>query len=158
MTVAYETYGKLNNKKDNAILILHALSGDAHAAGWHEGDNKPGWWNNMIGPGKAFDTDKYFVICSNVLGGCMGTTGLPLKDLATGKPYGLDFPMITIGDMVDVQKHLIDHLGIEKLLSVAGGSMGGMQVLQWAASYPERILVGHTYCNRTQALSAADSI
>lgn len=140
VTVAYETYGNLNNKKDNAILILHALSGDAHAAGYHDGETKPGWWNSMIGSGKAFDTDKYFVICSNVLGGCMGTTGPSSKRPGTGKPYALDFPIITIGDMVDIQKNLVDHMGIKKLLAVAGGSMGGMQVLQWAASYPESIL------------------
>ncbi len=140
IAIAYETYGNLNKKKDNAILILHALSGDSHAAGWHKGDDKPGWWHSMIGPGKAFDTDRHYIICSNVLGGCMGTTGPSSKDPHTGKPYALDFPIITIGDMVDVQKLLIDSLGIKKLLSVAGGSMGGMQVLQWAASYPEKIL------------------
>ncbi len=137
VTIAYETYGKLNDKCDNAILLEHAFSGDAHAAGYHEGDDKPGWWDTMIGPGKAFDTDKYFVICSNVLGGCKGSTGPASIDPATGKPYALEFPLITIGDMVNAQKQLIGHLGIEKLLCVAGGSMGGMQALQWAASYPE---------------------
>ncbi len=139
VTLAYETYGKLNNQRSNAILILHALSGDAHAAGFHEGDIKPGWWDEMIGPGKAFDTDTYFVICSNVLGGCRGSTGPSSINPRTNKPYGLDFPTITIKDMVTAQRHLIDHLGIEKLLCVVGGSMGGMQALQWAASYPERI-------------------
>ena len=139
VTLAYETYGTLNARKDNAVLILHALSGDAHAAGWHEGDKKPGWWDNMIGPGKAFDTDKYFVICSNVLGGCKGSTGPSSLNPAKGKPYGLDFPMITISDIVKAQKYLIDHLGIEKLLSLAGGSMGGMQVLQWVRSFPEMV-------------------
>jgi len=136
VTMAYETYGTLNARKDNAVLVLHALSGDAHAAGWHEGDKKPGWWDNMIGPGKAFDTDKYFIISSNVLGGCKGSTGPSSINPATGKPYGLDFPMITISDMVKVQKYLIDYLGIKKLLSLVGGSMGGMQVLQWVAEYP----------------------
>ncbi len=138
ITLAYETYGQLNQERSNAILILHALSGDAHAAGYSP-DGKLGWWDDCIGPGKAFDTDKYFVICSNVLGGCQGSTGSLSTDPQTGKPYGLRFPVITIGDMVRAQRHLIDFLGIEKLLAVAGGSMGGMQVLQWAASYPERI-------------------
>lgn len=138
-TLAYETYGNLNSDKSNAILILHAFSGDAHAAGFHEGAEKPGWWEIMIGPGKAFDTDRYFVICSNVIGGCKGSTGPSSINTETGKPYGLKFPMITIEDMVNAQRHLIDHLGIDRLLAVAGGSMGGMQVLQWMASYPERI-------------------
>jgi homoserine O-acetyltransferase/O-succinyltransferase len=140
ITVAYETYGRLNIKKDNAVLILHALSGDAHAAGWHKGHRKPGWWHSMIGPGRAFDTDSYYIICSNVLGGCMGTTGPSSRKPGSKERYALDFPLITIKDMVDVQRHLLDHLGIERLLSVAGGSMGGMQALQWVSSYPERIL------------------
>ncbi len=139
VALAYETYGRLDGKKGNAILITHALSGDAHAAGYHEGDDEPGWWESMIGPGKAFDTDKYFVICSNILGGCKGSTGPSSTNPETGKPYGLDFPVITIADMVNAQRHLIDHLGIGQLLCVAGGSMGGMQVLQWVASYPERV-------------------
>lgn len=139
VTLAYETYGKLNDQRSNAILILHALSGDAHAAGFHDGDDKPGWWDEMIGPGKAFDTDTYFVICSNILGGCRGSTGPSSINPATGKAYGLDFPTITIKDMVNAQRHLIDHIGIENLLCVMGGSMGGMQALQWAASYPERV-------------------
>jgi len=139
VTLAYETYGKLNADRSNAILVLHALSGDAHAAGTHEGEESPGWWDDMIGPGKALDTNKYFVFCSNVLGGCKGSTGPSSVNPRTGRPYALDFPMITIADMVNAQRHLVDHLGIEKLLSVVGGSMGGMQVLQWAASYPERI-------------------
>jgi len=139
VTLAYETYGTLNVHKNNAVLVLHALSGDAHAAGWHKGDKKPGWWDNMIGPGKAFDTDKYFIVCSNVLGGCKGSTGPSSLDPDKSEPYGLDFPMITISDMVNAQKYLIDHLGIEKLLSVAGGSMGGMQVLQWVRSFPENV-------------------
>jgi len=139
VTLAYETYGKLNEDKSNAILVVHALSGDAHAAGVHEGENNPGWWDDMIGPGKAFDTDKYFVICSNIIGGCKGSTGPSSINPKTGKHYALDFPFITIADMVNAQRCLIDHLGIGKLLTVVGGSMGGMQVLQWVASYPERV-------------------
>jgi homoserine O-acetyltransferase len=139
ITVAYETYGKLNDQRSNAILILHALSGDAHAAGFHKGDEKPGWWDDMIGPGRAFDTNKYFIICSNVLGGCKGTTGPSSINPKTEKRYGLDFPIISISDMVNVQKHLIDHLEIDQLLSVAGGSMGGMQALEWLISYPDRL-------------------
>jgi homoserine O-acetyltransferase/O-succinyltransferase len=132
--VAYETYGELNAARSNAVLIVHAFSGDAHAAG--EG----GWWSSMIGPGKAFDTDKYFVICSNVLGGCRGTTGPGSINPETGCPWAMSFPQITVGDMVRLQRMLIDHLGIEKLLTVSGGSMGGMQALEWAVSYPERVL------------------
>jgi homoserine O-acetyltransferase len=139
ITVAYETYGQLNDQRSNAILILHALSGDAHAAGFHEGDEKPGWWDEMIGPGKAFDTNRYFIICSNVLGGCKGTTGPSSVNAETGRKYGLDFPVISILDMVNVQRHLIDHLEIDRLLSVAGGSMGGMQALEWLLSYPDRL-------------------
>jgi homoserine O-acetyltransferase len=139
ITLAYETYGSLNPEKTNAILILHALSGDAHVAGWHKGDKNPGWWDETVGPGKAFDTDKYFVICSNVLGGCRGSSGPSSTDPLTGKPFGLDFPMITIGDMVNAQEKLIDSLGIERLLAVAGGSMGGMQVLEWMIAHPDRI-------------------
>lgn len=134
--VAYETYGELNADKSNVILIEHAFSGDAHAAGVdHEG--KPGWWSNMIGPGKAFDTNHYHVICANVLGGCRGTTGPSSIDPSTGRPWGLRFPGITISDMVRLQKLLIDSLGIRKLLAVTGGSMGGMQALEWAVSYPD---------------------
>ncbi len=132
--VAYETYGELNAARSNAVLIVHAFSGDAHAAG--EG----GWWSAMIGPGKAFDTDRYFVICSNVLGGCRGTTGPGSINPETGCPWAMSFPQITVGDMVRLQKLLIDHLGIERLLTVSGGSMGGMQALEWAVSYPERVL------------------
>src|SRR6266566_2365577 len=136
--VAYETYGELNAAKSNAVLALHAFSGDAHAAGVsHEG--KPGWWDNMIGPGKAFDTDKYFILCANVLGGCRGTTGPSSIDPATGCPYALKFPVITTRDMVRLQKMLIDHLGISRLLAVTGGSMGGMQALEWAVSYPDAV-------------------
>ncbi|HYO82295.1 MAG TPA: homoserine O-acetyltransferase [Bryobacteraceae bacterium] len=137
--VAYETWGTLNAAKTNAILILHAFTGDAHAAS-NPGDAKPGWWENMVGPGKAFDTSRYFVICSNVLGGCKGTTGPASIDPATGSPYGMNFPVITICDMVRLQARLLDHLGIERLLAVAGGSMGGMQVLEWAVAFPERVL------------------
>jgi len=139
VTIAYETYGTLNEKKNNAVLITHGFSGDAHAAGFHEHEAKPGWWSNMIGQGKAFDTSKYFVICSNVLGGCAGSTGPSSLNPTSNKPYALDFPIITISDMVHCQKKLIDFLEIDKLLAVVGGSMGGMQVLQWAISYPERI-------------------
>ena len=139
ITIAYEMYGELNTEKSNAVLVLHALSGDAHAAGFHRGNKEPGWWNNLIGPTKGIDTNKYFVICSNVLGGCKGSTGPASFNPKTGRPYAADFPLVTIGDMVEAQRRLIDHLGIEKLLVVVGGSMGGMQVLQWMVSYPERI-------------------
>lgn len=139
VTVAYETYGTLNGDKSNAILILHALTGDAHAAGYHEGDARPGWWDDMIGPGKAFDTQRYFVICSNVLGGCKGTTGPCSINPATGRRYNLDFPLISISDMVNVQERLIDYLGIDRLLAVAGGSMGGMQALEWTTAHAERL-------------------
>lgn len=137
--IAYETYGTLNANKSNAILICHAFSGDAHAAGV-DAAGRVGWWDSMIGPDRAFDTNKYFMICSNILGGCRGTTGPSSINRKTGRQYATDFPVITIKDMVAVQKILIDHLGIEKLLSVSGGSMGGMQVLQWVADYPERVL------------------
>jgi len=139
ITVAYETYGQLNPDRSNAILICHALSGDAHAAGRHDGDKKPGWWDIMIGPGKAFDTNKYFVICSNVLGGCRGTTGPSSINPKTGEPYGLSFPVVTIDDMVHVQKHLLDHLQITRLLSIAGGSMGGLQAMKWCVEYPDMV-------------------
>ena len=134
--VAYETYGTLNADRSNAILVLHAFSGDAHAAGVSS-DGQPGWWSNMIGPGLGFDTDRYFVICSNILGGCRGTTGPISPDPETGKPFGMHFPVITVGDMVRLQKKLIDHLGIGKLLAVSGGSMGGMQALEWTVAYPD---------------------
>lgn len=137
--IAYETYGKLNKEKSNAILVCHALSGDSHVAGWYEGDRKPGWWDIIIGPGKCLDTEKYFIICSNVLGGCKGTTGPSSNNPDTNKPYGLDFPIITIKDMVSVQKKLIDSMGIKQLFAVIGGSMGGMQVLQWCISHPEMV-------------------
>ena len=136
--VPYETYGELNKEKSNTILIFHALTGDAHAAGYNNPEEKkPGWWDLMIGPGKPFDTDKYFVICSNIIGGCKGSTGPSSIDAKTGKPYGLTFPVITIKDIIIPQKKLLDHLGIETLFCVAGGSMGGMQALQWLVSYPD---------------------
>jgi len=139
-TVAYETYGELSERRDNAILVTHALSGDAHVAGLHSAnDKRPGWWDMMIGPGKGLDTDKYFVISSNVIGGCSGSTGPASENPATGRPYGTDFPIITIADMVNAQAMLLDHLGISKLLAAVGGSMGGMQVLEWAVSHPERV-------------------
>ena len=136
--VAYETYGQLNQAGDNAILICHALSGNAHVAGYNSPDDKkPGWWDSMVGPGKGIDTNKYYVICSNFLGGCSGSTGPSSINPATGKPYDLDFPIITIADMVKVQKLLLDKLGVKELLAVIGGSIGGMQVLQWAIEYPD---------------------
>jgi homoserine O-acetyltransferase len=138
--IAYETYGELNARKTNAILVEHAFSGDAHAAGISPATGKPGWWDNMIGPGKAFDTNKYFVISSNVLGGCRGSTGPASINPTTGCPYGMSFPVITIGDMVRAQRMLIDSLGIERLLSVSGGSMGGMQALEWAVAWPDRVV------------------
>lgn len=136
--VAYETYGALSPERDNAILILHALTGDAHVAGRHAPDDrKPGWWDIMIGPGRAFDTNRYFVICLNILGGCQGTTGPASLNPETGRPYGMTFPTVTLGDMVRVQKQVIDQLGIPSLLSMAGGSLGGMQVLEWLLRYPD---------------------
>jgi homoserine O-acetyltransferase len=137
--IAYQTYGNLNAARSNAILLCHALSGDQHAANVHPVTGKPGWWETLVGPGKPIDTDRFFVICSNVLGGCMGSTGPSSLDPSSRAPYGLDLPVLTIRDMVRAQAMLIDHLGIETLLAVVGGSMGGMQVLQWAASYPERV-------------------
>lgn len=139
VTLAYETYGRLNRDRSNVILVCHALSGDAHAAGLSADGAERGWWDDMIGPGKAFDTEEYFIICSNVIGGCKGSTGPSSINPATGRPYGLEFPVITIGDMVNAQRHLVDHLGIDVLLSVVGGSMGGMQVLQWVSAYPDRV-------------------
>jgi homoserine O-acetyltransferase len=139
ITLAFETYGQLNKDRTNAILVLHALSGDAHAAGIRPADNAVGWWDQMIGPDKALDTNKYFIICSNIIGGCKGSTGPSSINPKTGRPYALDFPIITIADVVKAQNYLIDHLGIKKLLCVIGGSMGGMQVLQWVASFPKQI-------------------
>lgn len=138
VTVAYETYGQLNPAKDNAVLVCHALSGDSHAAR-HAEDDDPGWWDITIGPGKAIDTDRYFVICPNVLGGCRGTTGPNSENPATGRAYGPDFPLITIGDIVTLQKQLVNHLGIERLLAVVGGSLGGHMALTWATRYPDAL-------------------
>ena len=141
ITVAYETYGTLSPERDNAIFVCHALTGDAHAAGQHDGDGleKPGWWDEFIGPGKGLDTDRYFVICANVLGGCQGTTGPGDAAPASDGPRGLGFPFITVDDIVTVHAALVEHLGIERLLAVIGGSMGGMQVLEWAARFPDTI-------------------
>ena len=147
--VEYETYGKLNPSRDNAILVLHALSGDAHVAGWDKHAKgkerrgfraeRPGWWDSMIGPGKPLDTGKYFVICSNFLGSCYGTTGPSSIDPATGKPYGLRFPVVTVGDWVRLQALHMDHLGVDRLLAVIGGSLGGQQVIEWGLAFPERV-------------------
>lgn len=138
VNVAYETYGTLNESKDNAILLLHALTGDAHAAGFHQDAQKPGWWDDMVGPDKAFDTNKYFVIASNMLGGCSGTTGPCSTNQETGEAYGLSFPVITIEDTVKVQRKLVEFLGVKKLI-VAGGSMGGMQALEWAIEHSDMV-------------------
>src|SRR5919201_6822546 len=137
--VAYQTYGTLNSARSNAVLICHALTGDQHAANVHPVTGKNGWWETMVGPGKPIDTDRYFVICPNVVGACMGTTGPGSINGKTGRPYGLEFPVVTIRDMVRAQAMLLDHLGIETLFAVAGGSMGAMQVLQWAVTYPQRV-------------------
>ncbi len=139
LTIAYQTYGTLNDDRSNAVLVCHALTGDQHVANVHPVTGKPGWWTAMVGPGKPVDTDRFFVICSNVVGGCLGSTGPASVNPSTGKAYGLDLPVITIRDMVKAQAMLIDHLGIDTLFCVAGGSMGGMQVLQWAALYPDRV-------------------
>ncbi len=138
-TVAYQTYGTLNPERSNAILVCHALSGDQFVADPHPITGKPGWWDTMVGPGKVLDTDRYLVICANVLGGCMGTTGPMDVNPETGTPYGIDFPFITVSDMVRAQARLLDHLDIQTLFCVIGGSMGGMQVLEWAARYPHRV-------------------
>ena len=139
-TLAYETYGTLNADRSNTILICHALSGDAHVAGYRtsDPDEKPGWWDDAVGPGKLFDTDRFFVLCSNVIGGCQGSTG-PSSLAPDGKPYALRFPVVTVADMVEAQRFLLDRLGIDTLFAVTGGSLGGMQALQWAVSYPERV-------------------
>ena len=136
--VAYETYGRLNAARDNAILICHALSGDSHVAR-HNSEDDPGWWDIAVGPGKAIDTDRYFVICPNALGGCRGTTGPNSYNPATGRRYGADFPTVTAADIVETQRRLVDHLGVDRLLVAIGGSMGGHQVLTWATRYPERL-------------------
>jgi homoserine O-acetyltransferase/O-succinyltransferase len=139
LQIAYQTYGTLNRDRSNAILICHALTGDQHVANVHPVTGKPGWWETMVGPGRPIDTDRFFVVCANVIGGCMGTTGPASRNPATGRPYALDFPVVTVRDMVRAQAALLDRLGIESLFCVTGGSMGGMQVLQWAVSYPERV-------------------
>jgi homoserine O-acetyltransferase/O-succinyltransferase len=138
-SIAYETYGELNTAKSNAILICHALTADQYVASRHPITGKPGWWDNMVGPGKPIDTNRFYVICSNVVGGCMGSTGPASIDRKTGAPYGLTFPVITVGDMVKAQARLIDYLGIDQLFAVIGGSMGGMQVLEWASRYKDRV-------------------
>jgi homoserine O-acetyltransferase/O-succinyltransferase len=156
VTVCYETYGQLSRARDNAVYVCHALSGDSHVA-QHDADDTPGWWDIVVGPGKAVDTERYFVICANVLGGCRGTTGPASSNPQTGRPYGGDFPRITIADMVEVQKRLLDQLGVAKLHAVIGGSMGGMMALTWAVRHPERvgsaILLATTHCLSSQALS-----
>src|SRR5579864_1439793 len=156
--IAYETYGRLSPTRDNVILVCHALSGDAHAAGWSEDSNAPsavdgfgadergirpkgglGWWDGMIGPGKAFDTNRYFVVCTNLIGSCRGSTGPSSINPATGQPYGLDFPVVTVADMVRAEKRALEALGIDSLLAIAGGSLGGMQALEWAVAFPETV-------------------
>ena len=139
LQIAYQTYGTLNAERSNAVLVCHALTGDQHVVNDHPVTGKPGWWETMVGPGRPIDTDRYFVICPNVVGGCMGSSGPASTNPATGMPWGLDFPVITVRDMVRAQAMLLDYLGINSLFAVAGGSMGGMQVLQWAASYPHRV-------------------
>src|SRR5580658_5219070 len=143
ISVAYETYGQLSPQRDNAIFVCHALTGDAHSAGYRSKEDisarKAGWWDGFIGPGKGLDTDKYFVICANVLGGCQGTTGPSSICPETGQPWGRDFPVITVEDMVAVHSELVRSLGIDRLLAVVGGSLGGMQVLEWAVRFPEQI-------------------
>lgn len=140
VTLAYETYGRLNAARDNAVLILHAFSGDSHVAGYYDSDDpKPGWWDFMVGPGKGIDTDRHFVICSNIIGSCMGSTGPSSRRPDSGKPYGLEFPLVTIGDMVAAQKALVDHLEVLRLHTVIGGSVGGMQALEWTLRYPDMV-------------------
>ncbi|MAF48083.1 MAG: homoserine O-acetyltransferase [Rhodospirillaceae bacterium] len=137
--VAYQTYGELNTDKSNAVLVCHALSGDQFVSATHPLTGKPGWWDMVVGPGKLVDSERYFIICANILGGCMGTIGPKEVNPGTGQPWGLDFPVITVADMVRAQAMLVDHLEIDTLFCVIGGSLGGMQVLEWAASYPERV-------------------
>ncbi len=156
-TLRYETYGRLNPARDNCILVCHALSGDHHCAGIHSlADKKPGWWNNLIGPGKAVDTHRFFVVCANVLGGCQGSTGPLSLDPASGRPYGVRFPAVTIRDMVRSQKRLLDHLGVARLHCALGGSMGGMQALQWGIEYPD--FCDHVLAMATTAREGAQAI
>lgn len=158
ITIRYETYGALNETKSNAILIVHALTGNAHAAGYYsETDKKPGWWDEMIGPGKPFDTNKYYVVCSNCIGGCSGSTGPRSINPETGRKYNLTFPVITIADMARAQHKLMEHLQIPKWLNIAGGSMGGMQALQWVIDYPDKVesisAIATTYSLSPQAIA-----
>ncbi|MFZ5930109.1 MAG: homoserine O-acetyltransferase MetX [Pseudomonadota bacterium] len=139
LEIAYQTYGALNAERSNAILVCHALTLDQYVASTNPITGRPGWWSTIVGPGRPVDTDRYYVICANVIGGCIGSTGPTSINPATGKPYGLSFPVITIGDMVNAQARLVKALGIEQLFCVIGGSMGGMQVLQWAYDYPEKV-------------------
>jgi homoserine O-acetyltransferase/O-succinyltransferase len=161
-TLRYETCGSLNATRDNAVLICHALSGDHHCAGWHsESDAKPGWWNNLIGPGKAVDTRRFFVVCANVLGGCQGSTGPSSTDPSTGRPYGLAFPFVTIRDMVDAQKLLLDHLGVAELHAVVGGSMGGMTAMLFAIEHPQftrRLIVMASTANESAQAIAFNEV
>ena len=157
-TLRYETYGAMNATRDNAILICHALSGDHHCAGWHSpSDRKPGWWNNLIGPGKAVDTRRFFVVCANVLGGCQGSTGPSSIEPATGRPYGIRFPFVTVPDMVYAQKLLLDRLGVAELHAVMGGSMGGMTALMFAMEYPQftrrQVIMASTANESAQAIA-----
>jgi homoserine O-acetyltransferase len=138
-SIAYESYGQLNADKSNAILMCHTLTSDQYVASEHPITGKPGWWDTLVGPGKPIDTNRFYVVCSNILGGCMGSTGPASINPKTGAPYGLDFPIITIGDMVEAQARLMDHLGIGQLFAVIGGSMGGMQVLEWASRFKDRV-------------------
>ena len=160
VSLAFETCGTLNEDKSNAILICHALTGDSHVAGSYQADDpKPGWWDIMIGPGKPIDTDKFFVICSNTIGGCMGSTGPLSRNPETDQPYGAQFPVVTIGDMVRCQRRLVDSLGIDKLLAVVGGSVGGMQVLEWSVRYPDRVCaalpLATTWCRRVFSITSS---
>lgn len=140
VTLCYETFGTLNSERSNAILVCHALTGDSHVAGRYDAtDRKPGWWDDAVGPGKALDTNRYFVVCTNVLGGCQGSTGPASPNPATGRPYGTDFPLVTARDMVRAQARLMDQLGVRRLLAAIGGSLGGMQVLEWGVVFPDRV-------------------
>ena len=154
--VAYETYGELNDARDNAVFVCHALTGDAHAAGVHAESGRLGWWDNLIGPGKPIDTDRFFVVSPNLLGGCQGTTGPSSIDPATCLPYGRDFPLLQMTDFVSVHRALLEHLGIDRLLAAVGGSLGGMQVLQWATEFPEE--VGHAVVTAASSRLTAQNI